>query len=57
VENDVVMEMNNLLGEEKNKIVFPKNTTIESLISYDDISELWFELTEKGRKEWETIKL
>lgn len=53
---DIIEMLNVLFIEEKLKVAYPKDFKVESLISYNEIDELWFELTEKGRDEWNDIR-
>ena len=55
-ERSIIEILNKLLEEEKIIIVFPENINLESLLDCEYISDLWFELTQKGYEEWETIR-
>jgi len=46
-----------LLNESTIRIVYPPNSTVHDNEKADDITiaDYWFELTEKGHKEWENI--
>ena len=47
----------NLINEELVEIVFPPDKTIDDLIksNNESIEAFWFELSKRGRKEWEKI--
>jgi|LSQX01.2.fsa_nt_gb hypothetical protein len=56
-EVEIIEILNNLFIEGQVKVAYPRKFKEKSLKEFKgEITELWFELTTKGRKEWSDIK-
>lgn len=56
VSRDQILEiLNDLLIERRIKVVDPKNFNGNSLKALINIEDLWFDLTETGKIEWDAI--
>ena len=56
-ESEIIEILNNLFIEGQVKVAYPREFGEKSLREFTgEIRELWFELTAKGKEEWDTIK-
>jgi len=54
--NEIKEMLNDLYINNKIKIVYPNDLNLTNITNYKNIKDLWFEMTEDGRLEWDKIK-
>lgn len=55
-EAEIIEELSSMLAEKKINVAYPNDFEEKSLKDYNgSVTELWFELTEKGKAEWNDI--
>jgi hypothetical protein len=56
LKKDVIELLDVLINEGKLRIAYPSGFKEKSLLFYNGIDELWFEITKEGLIEWNNIK-
>ncbi len=56
-DNEIISEISNLLKQRKIEIVYPYSKKCSLAFDESHIEYYWFELTDEGRKEQQSLKL